>query len=91
MTKEILTIYTEAGLDSEDIEMMPRYLAGIDEFYDTPAFNKLYEYLCFETGVMPYGVAKARTETPDVWILDYINDMPAVPTVWHHVLGHSER
>ena len=75
MSQEILSVYKAAGLDSQDIEMMPRYLAGVEEFYDTPAFNKLFEYLCFETGEMPYGVAKARTETPDVWILDYIGGM----------------
>ncbi len=89
MTTEILTIYQEAGLTAEEVAAMPEYLEGEEEFYDTPAFNKLFEYLCFETGVMPYGVAKARTETPDVWILDYLNDEPAVPAVWHHVLGNS--
>tara|TARA_B100000131_G_scaffold258827_1_gene254200 strand:+ start:71 stop:301 length:231 start_codon:yes stop_codon:yes gene_type:complete len=75
MSQEILSVYKAAGLDAEDISLMPDYLEGTEEFYDTPAFNKLYEYLCFETGEMPYGVAKARTETPDVWILDYIGGM----------------
>jgi hypothetical protein len=73
MPQEILTIYREAGMTVEDIEQMPRYLAGIDEFYDTSAFNKLYEYLWFDTGEMPYEVAKARTQTPDEWILEYVS------------------
>ena len=71
MPQEILTIYTDAGLSAEDIGKMPRYLAGIEDFYATPAFDKLFEHLCFN-GEMPYEVAKARTETPDEWILDYI-------------------
>ena len=72
MPQEILTIYNAAGLSTEDINNMPRYLAGIEDFYATPAFDKLFEYFCFETNEMPYEVAKARTETPDEWILHYI-------------------
>ena len=76
MTNEELgEIYREAKLTAEDIRMMPAYIAGRAEFYDTPAFEKLYEYFAFETAEMPYGVAKARTETPDVWILDYLEGM----------------
>lgn len=65
-------VYKSAGLSAEEIKKMPEYIEGAEEFYGTPAFEKLYEYFAFETAEMPYGVAKARTETPDVWILDYI-------------------
>ena len=50
-------IYEAAGLTPQMIEAMPRYLAGIDDFYDTPACNKLYDYFAFEICTMPYEVA----------------------------------
>jgi hypothetical protein len=65
-------IYRGAKLTEVEITSMPRYLAGIDEFYDTPAFNKLYEYF-MDTQEMPYDVAKARTECPDEWILNHLS------------------
>jgi len=48
-----MTVYEEAGLTPEEVEAMPRYLAGVDEFYGTPAFNKLYEYFAFGVCEMP--------------------------------------
>jgi hypothetical protein len=68
-------IYQEAALDSEDIQMMDAYINNRVEFYDSPAFQKLYEYFAFKTGEMPYEVAKARTETPDVWILEHLESL----------------
>ena len=67
-------IYEAAGLTPQMIEAMPRYLAGIDDFYDTPACNKLYDYFAFEICTMPYEVAKARTECPDEWILKQVSN-----------------
>jgi len=67
-----IKIYEAAGLTAEMIAAMPRYLAGVDEFYDTPACNKLYDYFAFEICTMPYDVAKARTECPDEWILNQV-------------------
>jgi hypothetical protein len=32
-----------------------------------PLYEALYEYFC-NTGEMPYGVMKARTGDPDIWI-----------------------
>ena len=64
-------VYKQAGLTFEEARKMPRYMAGVEEFYATPAFNKLYEYF-FNNGLMPYEVAKARTECPEDWILDSI-------------------
>jgi len=68
-------IYLEAGLSSNEIALMPTYISGDEDFYDSTAYNKLYEYFAFETGEMPYGTAKARDGEPDVWILDYLEEM----------------
>lgn len=67
-------IYLEAGLSAEEIRIMPAYIEGSskEDFIDSTAYEKLFEYFAFETGEMPYQVAKARTETPDMWILDYL-------------------
>lgn len=67
-----MTVYEAAGLTPEEITAMPRYLAGIDDFYGTTAYEKLYNYFAFEAYEMPYGVAKARTGDPDEWILDRV-------------------
>jgi len=67
-------IYLEAGLNAEEIKSMPAHIKGNSEedFFDTTAYEKLFEYLAFETGEMPYGTAKARDGMPDEWILDYL-------------------
>jgi hypothetical protein len=62
-------IYTQAGLSVSEIQDMPLYISDELDFYDTSAFNKLFNYFC-DSGEMPYEVAKGRTETPDVWILE---------------------
>ncbi len=67
-------IYNDAGLTQDDRARMPSYIEGEDEFYGSEAFDKLYEYF-MDSGEMPYGVAKAETECPDVWILDYLEEM----------------
>jgi len=68
----ITDIYNAAGLTEDDRSRMPSYIEGEDEFYGSEAFGKLYEYFAFESCEMPYGVAKARTECPDYWILEYL-------------------
>lgn len=65
-------IYNAAGLTEDDRSRMPSYIEGEDEFYGSEAYGKLYEYFAFESCEMPYGVAKARTECPDEWILEYL-------------------
>ncbi len=67
-------IYEAAGLTEHDRSFMPGYLAGIDEFYGSEAYGKLYEYFAFGVCEMPYGVAKARDGDPDIWILEYLED-----------------
>ncbi len=69
-------VYKAAGLTAGEIRDMPRYIAGIDEFYGTPAFDKLYNYFVFEASHivrMPYGAAKARDRMPDDWILEKLS------------------
>jgi hypothetical protein len=68
-------LYENAGLSTDEAALMPSYIDGDVDFYDTPAFEKLYEYLAFETAEMPYGVAKARTGDPDLWILEYLAEL----------------
>ena len=65
-------IYNAAGLTVDDINRMPSYIDGEDEFYGSEAYGKLYEYFAFETCEMPYGTAKARDGDPDYWILEYL-------------------
>jgi hypothetical protein len=65
-------IYKQAGLSANEIKNMPLYINDELDFYDTSAFNKLYEHFC-DSGEIPYQVAKARTEAPDVWILEYLS------------------
>ena len=66
-------IYDAAGLTEDDRSRMPSYIEGEDEFYGSEAFGKLYEYFC-NNGEMPYGVAKARTECPDDWIIERLEE-----------------
>ena len=69
-----MDIYKAAGLDMFEIECAEAYVEEDNdgEFLSTTAFTKLFDYLCFETGAMPYQVAKARTECPDEWIIDHL-------------------
>lgn len=67
-------IYEAAGLTAEEIENMPEYISGDREFYGTAAFDKLFDHFTIETAEMPYSVAKARSETPDEWILNKMED-----------------
>ena len=70
-------IYQAAGLTPAEASLIDQYLIGdFPDFYDTTAYDKLYEYFTFETGEMPYEVAKARTLTPDEWIIDRLNQLP---------------
>ncbi len=63
-------LYAAAGLTAEEVALIPAYIEGEEDFYGTPAFDKLYEYFAFGVREMPYDVMKARTECPDEWILD---------------------
>ena len=67
-------LYAAAGLTIDEIEAMPQYLEWDDGWYSSSAFGKLYAWFAFQTGEMPLGVAKARSEDPGVWILDRIEE-----------------
>ena len=72
-TNETLNeIYTAAGLSDKDRSLMPDYINGIQDFYGSKAFDRLYEYFAFESCEMPYDVCKARTVCPDEWIIEYL-------------------
>jgi len=66
----------ESGLSSEEIELTKHYVDDHDyngiPFYETELYEKLFEFFCFETNEMPYGVAKARTGDPVHWILEHL-------------------
>ena len=65
--------FTAAGLDEAEKALVIAAIRDPNvEFYETSAFEKLFEYFAFETGEMPYGVAKARTGDPDVWVLEHL-------------------
>ena len=68
-------IYEYAKLSADEINIVESYFGcgiGRDDysFYDTGAYTKLFEYFVFESGEMPYGIAKARTGDPDQWIIE---------------------
>ena len=69
-------IFNEAGMTEAEADEVMKFLddESQGDFHGTASYTKLYEYFC-STGEMPYGVAKARTGDPDVWILDYLTDV----------------
>jgi len=69
-------IYASAELTFEEVTLMPGYISGEVDFYGSGAYEKLYNYF-LNSGDMPYGVAKARTGDPDVWILETLQDLGA--------------
>ncbi len=69
----LLITLKAAGLtDPEILQMQPHIDGQADDFFDTPMYEKLYEYFAFTTGEMPYGARKARDEDPDTWILEHL-------------------
>tara|TARA_Y100001963_G_scaffold80389_1_gene111546 strand:+ start:1937 stop:2167 length:231 start_codon:yes stop_codon:yes gene_type:complete len=68
-------ICAAAGLGVTEIALVESYIDDDDcRFIETKAYEKLFDYFC-NTREMPYEVAKARTEEPDVWILNRIEDI----------------
>jgi hypothetical protein len=65
----IYEIYEQANLSPTEVQKMAEYLEWNDGFLCSSAYEKLFEYFCF-SGEMPYGIAKARTGDPDLWILE---------------------
>ncbi len=72
----LLITLKSAGLTDHEVQELQPYLVGqAGDFYDTPMYEKLYEYFVFTTGEMPYGTAKARDADPDTWILNRLIDL----------------
>ena len=69
--EDLYDLYSEAGLTQREEQLMAEYLDFNDDFYGSSSYEKLYGYF-YESGEMPYGVAKARDGDPAVWILDYL-------------------
>ena len=72
MPQELIETYMSAGLTEPEIIAMPGFIAGDGDFFETEAFDKLFEHFAFETCEMPYGTAKARDGDPEVWILEHL-------------------
>lgn len=63
-------ICIEAGLDATEIAQVELCMQGEgEELIYMDAYEKLFNYFC-DSGEMPYGVAKAKTGDPDLWILE---------------------
>ena len=82
------SIYSKALLTDEDVQNVESCIDGDEEFYGTPAYEKLYEYFAFKTNEMPYEVAKARTADPDVWILNKLEGESQEASVFLDKLKH---
>jgi len=74
--KTLRQVYQEAGLTLKEAVQVTEILeGGSDDFLmSTAGFEKLFNYFLDEE-LMPYQVAKARTQCPDVWIEDYLQNL----------------
>lgn len=71
----IREIFSNAGLTPSENEFMWGILdqsRDESEFIESSAYEKLFEYYSSE---MPYGIQKARTGEPDMWILDRLENV----------------
>ena len=77
LVRNMQNVLLDAGLTPEEIDFTKSCMEWGDNhnFYDSTAFNKLFEYFTFGTAEMPYGIAKARTGDPDVWILEHLESL----------------
>ena len=71
-------VMERAGLTTTEISQMWSWIKSgdmDDAFYGSSQFEKLFRLLAFDTGEMPGDVARAKTGEPDVWILEYLDDI----------------
>jgi hypothetical protein len=77
-------ICIKAGLLESEIELTRYHVEHPDQcsqaFYESSAFDKLSEYFS-NSGEMPLLTAKAITEEPDLWILNYLTSCSPSPAV----------
>jgi hypothetical protein len=79
LSKGAQEVFAEAGLTPEEAALTRAELEGetsmeADEWHNSGAYEKLLWYY-IDSGEMPYGVAKARTGMPDLWILDQLESL----------------
>jgi len=73
----VQAIFDEAGLTAQEAsETLAAVEEGGFDWMETPSYKKLLFHF-MDTGEMPYGVAKARTGDPDIWILDHLEGLGA--------------
>ena len=75
--KALVENVTNIKFTPEEEETICAALHGYDDsFYGSSAYEKLFDYFMDipeEKGGIPYGIAKARTGDPDLWILDKLD------------------
>lgn len=62
-----IQILLDKGLNEEDAAIILKNIKSKNSIYGLPGYSDLFQYYC-NSGLMPYGIAKARTGDPDVWI-----------------------
>ena len=69
-------VYTAAGLTLTEAVEVTEIIEGESSDYlmSTAGYDKLFGYF-LDIGEMPYLVAKARTQCPDEWIEDYLQNL----------------
>lgn len=76
MSEAVNQIYVSANLSQDEVDVTESYIECDNDgcFIETTAYEKLFEYFC-QVEEMPYGVAKARTDCPDDWIIAKLSGM----------------
>jgi hypothetical protein len=71
LIKELLETHNDTSFTSHEAKEVRAFAEGTLDYFDmsTGAQDKLFRLLQAE---MPYGVQKARTGDPDVWMADYL-------------------
>jgi len=74
--KTVREIYEAAGLTLVEADEVTAIVEGENDDYLMSAvgYEKLFTYFLDEQ-LMPYEVAKARTQCPDDWIEDYLQNL----------------
>lgn len=76
--RDIFEDHNEQFTPEEAVELM-KYIMGLGgQFLDQELDYKLFSLTMHE---MPYGIAKARTGTPDEWYVEYFDRMGVKGTI----------
>jgi len=76
LSRGIQETFAEAGLTPEEVSATREELeeGWSGEWYGSSGYEKLFWHFR-DSGEMPYGVAKARTGDPDLWILEHLESL----------------